>query len=741
MILNKVEIFPHPHNNDDKKYHTSKIKYKNNNTAFINDIYTKLLNPHLALNTIISELISKINTITGSKDTFVGFIPSQGSSLITENVILKYYYIYLGAPEGGGMIFKPENEQCIVELHQHTLISRSITSKKNVISNDFKNDPRVHTINFKKYKNHPEITTYLGIPIVNPNNEIIGHLGLANAEKYDKNVLEKNSDIFNLCCNVFWMINNNYFNKNKELEIKQEIVTLKDSFIATMSHEIRTPLNGIVGMTRLLIDDHTLTSKQQDYVKILKECSTQLMELVNDILDFTKINSGNISLFTQPFNLKECIETSVKVVHQRASDKHLDLLTHIDKDLIENVTGDQRRVKQVLVNLLTNAIKFTEKGLIKLTVKMENISTTTREVWDINQKRILFEIKDTGIGILPENQTKIFEAFNKVSLNNQADLLSPGAGLGLAISKQLVKLMGGDITVNSDGKHGSTFNFDIVLQDENDINRLIIANKNIFTNKTVLIVDDTEDNRIFLMDILTNWNINTLLFSSAREALSYIKLDKPFDLAIIDIFMPHMSGIDLAQNIRQLGLKVPLIGLSSIGHDLKGKEIFDTFSTKPIIKNKLFQMLLKAFSKGPATKEAKRKSVPPIKYKKNRASVKIIAAEDDHYNQILLEELLKSLGYKNITIVSNGQECIDAIKNELFDICLMDIKMPILNGYDATRIIKEFDSPPIIIGVSASVLEADKEKCYNVGMNGYIPKPIEKEVLDRTITGFMMCSM
>lgn len=743
MICDTVEIYPNPDPNK-KKHHTSRISGSGNRdiTEYINSMYIKLLEPNTSgPGTIISELLYKIISITKSKDGFIGFVENSPNGLV-----FKYYYVYL---EIQGVILKsdspgdPDGEKCIIEIHKNTLLSRSILKKKNIISNDFKNDPRSTTKNFKKYKSHPQINTYMGVPLGGPpGSEFLGQIGLSNADKYDKEMLENNIDLFKFCGNILWMIKNNYFNRNKELELKQEIVTLKDSFIATMSHEIRTPLNGIVGMTRLLLDDKTLSPKQQEYVKILKECSTQLMELVNDILDFSKITSGNITLYNQPFNLKECIEASIKVVEQRANDKHLSVLKDVPKDLIENVSGDQRRVKQVLVNLLTNAIKFTEKGYVKLSVKVDVESPKILEPWETHQLRVLFEIKDTGIGVAPENQSKIFEAFNKVSLPQ--DSLSPGAGLGLAISKKLVKLMGGDIYVASDGKNGSTFSFDIILDDENDINKLLIMNKAIFADKIVLIVDDMEDNRILLMDILNNWDINTQCFSSAREALSYIKLNKPFDVAIIDIYMPHMSGIDLAQNIKQLGLKTPLIGLSSIGHDLKGKEIFDDFSIKPIVKNRLFQMLLKAFTKigssqpnisiGPRDK-SKRGSLGPIRYKKEM--IKIIAAEDDHYNQILLEELLKILGYKNITIVPNGKECVEYIKKERYDICLMDIKMPILNGYEATKIIKGLKDPPIIIGISASVLESDREKCYNVGMDGYIPKPIEKDVLDRTITGFI----
>ena len=454
------------------------------------------------------------------------------------------------------------------------------------------------------------------------------------------------------------------------------------------------------------------------------ECGVQLVELVNDILDFSKITSGNLKLNNYPFNLESTINSAIDIVKQRAEDKGLELKVEIQKGIPEYLNGDSRRIKQIVINLLCNAIKFTDntedkKGKIILRVNYSNI------IEDSFKRKIIITVEDNGIGIKKEDQTKIFSVFTKVGVNKNT---SQGAGLGLAISRELSKLMDGDITLESELDVGSIFKLEIILEDESILNKQ--AENTDFLGKKIIIVDDSEDNRIYLLNIFIKWGLNVTIFSTAKECLNYLdntKNDK-FDLAILDIYMPGMNGIDLAQALRERGYSQPLIGLSSIGESIQGREWFDEFETKPISKSHLFNIMLKQLL-NPSKVSIKGKT-------KKGKNIRIILAEDDYYNQILFKEMLESLGYFNLKIVNNGKECVDLISKEYFDLCFIDIKMPIMNGIEAVKIIKKMPRYPPVIAVSASVLETDKSLYYSSGMDGYIPKPIDKDKLEQILKSF-----
>jgi CheY-like chemotaxis protein len=480
-------------------------------------------------------------------------------------------------------------------------------------------------------------------------------------------------------------------------------------------------------MTRLLSESENVTPKQKNYLGILSECSIQLMELVNDILDFSKLTSGNLELHLHSFNLKNIIQKTVSILAQRAKDKNLKLNVDIG-ELPEMVTGDSRRIKQVLINLLSNAIKFTDKGKIELSVVSEPSD---------NQKiRIKFKVKDTGAGIKKENQVKIFSVFTKIQSDDFHTSNSPGAGLGLSISKELVRLMHGNISVDSNGEdNGSTFSFDILVDDDSKLEKELEKESSFLKNKKIIVVDDNEDNRIYLMDLLFSWGIQVFCFSSGKETLGYINLNQEFDIAIIDICMPSMGGVELAQNIRELGIKKPLIGLSSIGRDIQGKDWFDDFGTKPFSKSKLLDMITKCFhyeTSSNSNKDSNSTSNSKSNSSNNK-DIKILVAEDDYYNQILIKEMIKSLGYNNVTVVSNGKECIEEINKNNYDICLMDIKMPVMDGYEATRKIRKFNKDVKIIAQTAYALAGDREKALKAGCDDYIAKPIKKDGLLKII--------
>jgi len=753
MGITKVKIFP---SGKFKKIRTKKIKHDMascdiSTIKFAQDKYVECITLKANINNIISDVIKKLVLLTNSKDCFLALINNNSGDLN-----INYYCIYT---ESTGVQFLPFTNNM---KDKHSILYNNINNEHCIISNDCENDPRLKDLIPEK---HLKLNTLLLLPLID-NEDIIGQLCLANSNKYSTTTIDQIFPLGYFLSKFLTINNSRKLSISKELDIKHQVVTMKDSFIATMSHEIRTPLNGIVGMTKLLSESTNLTEKQEKYLTILAECSTQLMELVNDILDYSKLVNGKLVFNNHPFNLRKCIDSVLDIIKPRIEEKKLKFKIDIPDYLPENVTGDSRRLKQVLLNLLTNAIKFTEYGHIELKVTVENIINNEESFYE-KRNRIIFSIKDTGIGIPVDLQHIIFDMFTKLN-KDDSDYISttPGAGMGLSISKYIVEGMGGKIIVNSDGHSGSTFTFDILLDDETDIINLMHLHRDEIKNKVAIIVDDNEDNRIFLMDCLYSWGIKAVSFSSAREVLNYLEKKPNFDIAIIDLCMPNMSGLELVQTIREYGITQPVIGLSSIGIDINSKEWFDYFEMKPISKSKLFNIILRCLinmktllkqntsrrlslesniAKLSKQNSGRRLSLDNLTTKSYhdtntkildnnlKKDFKIIIAEDDYYNQIVISEILKNLGYNNISIVCNGHLCVEQIKKEHFDICFMDIKMPVLDGLEATRQIKKLKKSPFVVAVSASVLDADKNKCFAAGMDAYIPKPIQKDKLEAVL--------
>ena len=727
MTSGVVEIYPYGKKDEIRKRQIDMDNIHSNAQVlqFTHDKYLELFNEHANIEEIVSDVLRELITITKSKDGFLALLEKQDDTMI-----FRYYCVYLDI---GGISFKSQVHGCQVTLEHPSLLTHAILNNVIVISNDVSTDPRSLKQNgsgAKQPEDHPTISTFVGIPLTH-DDIVIGQLGLSNrSDGYKMRTIERVLPLERFFSNFVYLWKGRRLNVLKELELKKQVTTLKDSFIATMSHEIRTPLNGIVGMAKLLSESDNLNEKQDRYIRILTECSTQLMELVNDILDYCKMAAGNIILNSHPFNLKTCINSAIDIVSQRAEEKSIELRVNLPENLPENVTGDSRRLKQVLLNILINAIKFTDEGFVQLGVSYENVLSD--ELLYNASKKIIFTVQDSGIGIKKEDQKSIFEFLTKIGKDDKFYTnTTPGAGMGLAISKYIVEGMNGEISVESDGKTGSTFTFHVILEDETDIVHLLEVHGKELKNKVAIVVDDAEDNRIFLMDALYSWGVQGVSFSSAREALNYMEKKPHFDIAIVDLCMPNMSGIELTQTMRERGYRQPVIGLSSIGMDVNGQEWFDHFTTKPISKSRLFNMVLHCLiNKETSTSIPTREESPE---EIDSGTLKIIVAEDDYYNQILITELLNSLNYTNVTVVSNGKLCVEAIKKIKYDVCLMDVKMPVMNGLDATRRIKKMHKPPTIIGVSASVLDSDKNRCFAAGMDGYIPKPIQKEQLESVL--------